>query len=188
MLILASGAKHRKDLLEMAGISVEKMIPADIDESRFKDENIHIYVQRLAKEKALKVAKNNPNSFILGCDTIVCVGKRILGKPANEAEEIKMLDLISGRKVKILTGHSIINPQGKTSTRYIKSTATIKNMTPNEKKEYLDSKEWEGVSGGMCVDAAGAKFIKQINGSYTNIIGVDVYTVINMLCGLGYKN
>jgi len=187
MLILASSAKHRQELLEQVNISVDKLIPADIDETILKKETPNAYVQRLAIAKAEAVHKNNKDAFVIGADTIVCAGKKIILKTMTDNDERKALDLISGRKVNVITGYCVIAPDGRKSVRYVKTSTTMKRMTAQEKEEYVKTKEWVGISGGMCIEGVGAKFIKGINGSYANIVGLCPYSVNNMLVGLGYK-
>jgi len=188
MLILASSAKHRKKILEDVGLKVDKMISPDVDETLLKGENPHLYVQRIAKLKAQKIYKDNKNAFIVSADSIACVGKRVLLKPKDDVEQKKMLDLISGRKISYLTGHCVISPDGRKSVRYCKTSAVIKRMTDKEKQDYIKLGEAKYYAGGFAVDGFSSKYVKQISGSYTNIIGLCAYSVNNMLVGLGYKN
>ena len=187
MLILASSSEGRIFVLEKAGIIPDKIEAADIDEAVLKNEPAHVYVQRLAQTKAEKIHSNNPDSYVIGADTIVCAGKKLIGKPKDAKDEEKILKLISGRKISVLTGHCVIAPNGDKSVKYIKSRISMKRLSTEDIQELIDSNEWQGVSGGIRVGATGSKFIKSFNGSYTNIIGLCVYTTNNMLKGLGYK-
>jgi septum formation protein len=145
MLILASGSKFRKSLLEQAHIKVDAIIPADIDETMLKGESQHIYVQRVATEKAEKVHLNNKDSFVIGCDTITCVGKRTLFKPKDEEDARRMLGLMSGRKVNLLTGYCVISPENRKSIRYVKTVVKFKRLSDIDIEDYIKTKEWVGV-------------------------------------------
>ncbi|MCT4574801.1 MAG: Maf family protein [Alphaproteobacteria bacterium] len=187
MLILASGSKFRKNLLEQAHIKVDATIAADIDETMLKGESQHIYVQRVATEKAQKVHSDNQDSFVIGCDTITCVGKRTLFKPKDAEDARRMLKLMSGRKVNLLTGYCVIAPDNKKSIRYVKTVVNFKRLSKQDIDEYIKTKEWVGVCGGLCIEGSGSKFVKGINGSYANIMGLCPYNVNNILIGLGYN-
>ena len=95
-LILASASPRRLDLLAQAGVRPDRVLPADIDETVLTTESPRLAAKRLALAKAGAVAARHPDAFVIGADTIVCVGRRILGKPADLPEAARMLGLISG--------------------------------------------------------------------------------------------
>ena len=103
-LILASASPRRRELLKQIGVEPGRVVAADIDETPLKDETPRRLVARLAEQKAAAVAAGHPGVFVLAADTIVAVGTRILGKPTDEADARRMLELMSGRAHKVLTG------------------------------------------------------------------------------------
>jgi septum formation protein len=98
-----------------------------------------------------------------------------------------MLKLMSGRKVNLLTGYCVIAPDNKKSIRYVKTVVNFKRLSKQDIDEYIKTKEWVGVCGGLCIEGSGSKFVKGINGSYANIMGLCPYNVNNILIGLGYN-
>src|SRR5262249_36897559 len=125
-LILASASPRRLELLKQVGITPDKIIPADIDETPLKGELPKAYPLRIAAEKAAKVAEKNKDAFILSADTVVALGRRVL--PKGETEEIarKCLELLSGRRHRVLTGVTVIAPNGKRKSLVATSTARFK--------------------------------------------------------------
>lgn len=109
-LILASASPRRLSLLEQAGITPDHIIPADIDETPVKDELPRELAARLSREKARAIAKSHPDSFVLAADTVVAAGRRILEKAGSEEEERRFLELLSGRRHKVITGMTVIAP------------------------------------------------------------------------------
>ena len=109
-LILASASPRRQALLKQIGIVPDQILPADIDETQNKNETVTAYVRRLAWQKANHLADNS-SSFIIGADTTVAVGTRILGKPDDEQIARKYLSLMSGRRHRVHTGVCVIAPE-----------------------------------------------------------------------------
>ncbi|MBT5073686.1 MAG: septum formation protein Maf [Kordiimonadaceae bacterium] len=185
-LILASASPRRLELLEQVGIIPAQIIPADIDESALKAEKPRALAARLASEKCAKVAKDNPNCFILASDTIVACGNRILGKARNEEEAAKFLKMLSGRRHNVYTGVTLISPDGKASHKTVCTAVKFKNLEMSEIDFYLSHDEWKGKAGGYAIQGLAARFIKGINGSYSNVVGLPLYETVSMLKGRGY--
>jgi septum formation protein len=186
-LILASASPRRKDLLEEQGIIPDAIIPTDIDETPLKGEMPRPYVKRMAIEKAQAVT-GQEGSFILAADTVVVIGRRILQKPENEAEALKFLSMMSGRRHTVMGGICLITPNGKTITRVVETSVKFKNLSDTEKQFYIDSKEWEGKAGGYAVQGLASRFIPSINGSYSNIVGLSMFDTLAMLNGNGFTS
>ncbi len=184
-LILASQSPRRVELLAQMGITPAKIIPADIDETPLKAEKPRQLVERLARAKATHVADHtdNKNHYILAADTVVAVGTRILGKPENAAQATDFITLLSGRRHRVIGGISLISPQGKHISRVIETAVKVKRLTPQEIDRYIQSGEWDGKAGGYGIQGAFAVYIKEIMGSYTNIVGLCVYNTRQMLNG-----
>lgn len=184
-LILASASPRRLDLLRQIGIRPDEISPADIDETPFKSEKPRELAARLAYEKAEHIAKEHDDAFILASDTVVACGRRLLGKAVDEKEATNFLKLLSGRRHDVFTGVSIITPNG-VSKRVVKTVVRFKNLSQEEINQYLSHDEWKGKAGAYAIQGLAAKFIISINGSYSNVVGLPLFEVANMLKGRGY--
>lgn len=185
-LILASASPRRLDLLNQVGVSPDQIIPAHIDETPLKGEKPRQLANRLAFEKATKIADGHVGHFILASDTVVACGSRILGKAEDKSEAEKFLRLLSGRRHNVYTGVCLITPNGKTTTKTICTAVKFKNLDQSDIKFYLNNDEWQGKAGGYAIQGLGARFIRGINGSYSNVVGLPLFETVNMLKGSGY--
>lgn len=186
-LILASASPRRKDLLAEAGIIPDRIIPADIDETPYKNEMPRPYARRMAIEKARAIRALHANAFILAADTVVTMGRRILQKPEDRGEAYDFLSLMSGRRHKVTGGICLITPGGHEHTRLCETIVKFKPLTESEKQHYIDGKEWEGKAGGYAIQGSAAAFIPFISGSYSNIVGLSIYDTLALLNGNGFE-
>lgn len=186
-LILASASPRRLQLLEQISLPPDRVVPADIDETPLKGELPAAYAQRIALAKAEKIAAAEKDAFILSGDTVVACGRRILPKAEEEETAAQCLDLLSGRRHRVLGGIAVIAPDGKKSVRLVTSIVKFKRLTPQEKKAYLDTGDWAGKAGGYAVQGPAAALIPFISGSYTNIVGLSLPETVQMLHGLSYQ-
>lgn len=186
-LILASASPRRQELLAEQNIIPDAIIPADIDETPFKNELPRPYVKRMAIKKAREVAKDNQGAYILAADTVVVMGRRILQKPVDATEEHKFLTLMSGRRHTVMTGHCLITPEGNEISRVVETVVKFKQMSEDEKQSYIASGEWEGKAGGYAIQGQAAHYISFISGSYSSVIGLSIYDTVQMLKGNGYQ-
>lgn len=186
-LILASASPRRLELLRQVGIVPDKVVPANIDETPLKKELPARYVERIAALKAAAIAKNHPDSFVLAADTTVALGRRILGKAENEAEERKFLELLSGRRHRVITGVCVVAPGGKKREKTVSSVVRFKQLTEKDIAAYIASGEWKGKAGGYGIQGKAATLIPFVSGSYSNIVGLPVYEAVQMLKGLGHE-
>ena len=184
-LVLASASPRRLQLLESIGIKPD-VKPSSIDETPLKGEAPKDYALRLALAKAESVAKNHPKAIILGADTVVAVGRRILGKPENSDEAMRFLRLLSGRKHRVITAIAVISSQ-KPLSRVITSEVRFKRLAESEIASYLASNEWQGKAGGYGIQGQAARYVRWIGGSYTNIVGLPLYETMCLLEGVGYQ-
>ena len=143
-LILASSSPQRKKLLKTIGITPDDIVPANINETPKKNEKPKDFALRMSREKALSVAKNNLNSFILSGDTIVAAGRRIIGKPSSKNEAEKILKLLSGRRHRVLSAFTLIKPDCSEITKVVVSRVKFSRLNDKEINEYLDTNEWQG--------------------------------------------
>lgn len=185
-LVLASSSSQRLALLNKINIIPTKVVSPNIDESIQAKERPFALVNRLSLAKLNCVKNTFNNSFIIAADTIVARGALILGKPKDIKEAEHFLNLLSGRKHKVITGISVCNPNNKIVSKVISTTVAFKKLEVQEIINYLASKEWLNKAGGYTIDGYAEIFIKQIIGSYSNILGLPLLTACNLLKGLGY--
>ena len=185
-LILASASPRRRELLAQVGITPDHIDPADTDETAGKDELPGPLARRLAEAKAASVAARHAQAFVLAADTVVGVGRRIVGKPEDAATARRYLELLSGRRHRVYGGICAIAPGGRRARRLIATMVRFKRLSGAEIDAYLATGEWQGKAGAYAIQGHAAAFIPAINGSYTNVVGLDVAAAAALLAGLGY--
>jgi len=186
-LILASASPRRKALLASIGIVPDRIIPADIDETPRKGELAASYALRLGVEKAQAVAAAHPGAFVLGADTAVACGRRILPKAEDEATARACLALLSGRAHRVYTGVGLVKPDGGVIRRAVETRVKTRLLDKAHTEEYVASGEWDGKAGGYGIQGLFAKHIVSIAGDYPNVVGLPLYAVSNMLAGAGWR-
>jgi septum formation protein len=192
-LILASGSPRRLDLLAQAGITPDKLMPMDLDETPRRAEHPRSLARRLAQDKAeaaFQAVKTDPawaGSYILAADTVVAVGRRILGKPEYLEEASAALHLLSGRSHWVYTGICVITPQSTTRIKVIETKVRFKRLSGIELKSYLASGEWRGKAGGYGIQGFAGTFIQKLSGSYTAVVGLPLFETVQLLTGEGYE-
>lgn len=186
ILTLASASPRRLALLEQIGVKPNSVDPADIDEAAKRQERPRDLALRLAREKAEAVADRHKNAFLLSADTVVAVGRRALDKAETEDEARSNLSLLSGRRHQVHTGVALITPDGKRITRVISTAVIFKVLDRLEINAYIASGEWHGKAGGYAIQGCAAALIRQIQGSYSNVVGLPLFEVANMLQGNGF--
>jgi nucleoside triphosphate pyrophosphatase len=187
LLVLASASPRRLDLLRQAGIEPDKVDPAEIDETPLKKETPRLQALRLSRAKADAVAARSPGAFVLGSDTVVAVGLRVLGKAADENQARAYLKLLSGRAHRVLTGVTVIAPDGRSATRLGEARLQFKRLTPAELDGYVESGEWRGKAGAYGVQGRAGAFVTSLQGSYTAVVGLPLYESLCLLEGLGFR-
>lgn len=191
-LVLASASPRRLALLHQVGIEPDTLRPATIDEMPGKGEMPRTLSLRLAREKAKVVGeqlRTHPElseSYILAADTVVAVGRRVVTKPEFLDEAAAALQLLSGRSHRVYTGLCLITPQETIRQRAVETRVRFKRLSREEMDSYLASREWRGKAGGYAIQGLAAAFVQKLVGSYTNVVGLPVTEVINMLRGEGY--
>ncbi|MBT5457947.1 MAG: septum formation protein Maf [Rhodospirillaceae bacterium] len=183
--ILASASPRRLELLKQVGIVPDRVDPAEIDETPVKAERPAQLAKRLAQTKAATVAQRHPQAWVLGADTVVACGYRSLPKPSDTDEARTCLRLLSGRRHRVHGGVSLVDPAGKSHDRYVNTVVTFKRLERDEIEDYLLSGEWRGKAGGYAIQGLAARFVRAVNGSYSNVVGLPLFETCNMLWGLG---
>ena len=185
--ILASASPRRVELLAQIGISPTEIVPADIDETALPTETPAQYAERMAYEKAIKIAGNYSETRVLAADTVVAVGRRILPKAETEAEARACLKLLSGRQHRVFGGICLMNKDGRAYQRLSVSTVRFRRLAADELDAYIQFGDWQGKAGGYAIQGMAARYISTISGSYSNIVGLDLYQTAGMLRAVGYS-
>jgi septum formation protein len=183
-LILGSASPRRRALLAQIGVVPDAVTAAEIDETPGKGELPRPYVERMAREKAAVVAAT-PGDMILTADTTVSVGRRILGKPASEAEAVQFLLLLSGRRHRVTTS-LCLRLGDRIWARTVETRVKVKRLSDKEISAYIRSGEWRGKAGGYAIQGLAGAFIPEIHGSYTNVVGLPLTETAALLQGAGY--
>ena len=179
MLVLASASPRRRELLRCAGISFEVQA-ANIAEDPLPGESAKECAERLAREKALAVARLRPNDVVLGADTIVVVDDRILGKPRDVADAARMLRLLSGREHQVITGVCLV-VSGQCSVASETTTVTMSAMSEREIADYVSTGEPMDKAGAYAIQGIASRWIPRVEGDYSNVVGLPVALVWRML-------
>jgi septum formation protein len=187
VLVLASASPRRLELLRQIGIEPDQVDPADIDETPGKDETPRRLALRLAIGKAAAVAPRHPGAYVLGSDTLVAVGRRILNKPEGEAEARRMLGLLSGRAHMVLTGVAVIAPDGRIASRVVETRVRFKRLSAQEMDSFIAAGDWKDAAGGYKVHQRAGGFVTDLSGSFSAVVGLPLYETRMLLEGLGWR-
>lgn len=184
-LVLASTSPRRLDLLKRIGVEPARVAAPDIDEDPLKTEQPRAYVQRIAAGKAHAVARE-ADEIVLAGDTTIAVGRRILGKPEDEADLRRMLALLSGRRHHCLSAVCLIGLDGKARTKLSDTIVTFKRLTDAEIDCYVASGEGMGKAGGYAIQGRAEGFVRYLAGSHSGVVGLPVYETRALLLSAGY--
>ena len=185
-LILASASPRRLDLLTRIGVTPDAIVPADVNEGVPKGELPREHAQRLAREKAEAVAREEPEALVLGADTVVAVGRRILPKVEDETTLRECLRLLSGRRHRVLTGVALAIPGHGTRQRLGQTMIAMKRLSEEEIDYYARHGEWHGKAGGYALQGYGEVYVRHIAGSYSNVVGLPLAETRLLLKSAGY--
>ena len=183
-LILASASPRRRELLARIGIMPDAVAPTDIDETPGKVELPRDYARRMAREKAIAAA--TPDAHVLAGDTVVAVGRRILPKAEDEATARRCLDLMSGRRHRVLSAVALLAPDGTLRERLSETVVVFKRLAPDEIAAYLGSGEWHGKAGGYAIQGIAEGLIRRIDGSHSGVVGLPLYETRALLKAAGF--
>lgn len=186
-LILASASPRRLDLLARIGIVPDAVAPADIDETPLKGELPAPHAARLAAAKAAAVAAAHPGALVLAADTVVAVGRRILPKAEEEAVARQCLELLSGRRHRVLSAVTLIDREGRARHRLSTSIVAFKRLTADEIAAYLAGGEWRGKAGGYAIQGAAEAYVRFLSGSHSGVVGLPLYETRVLLESAGHS-
>jgi len=184
-LILASQSPRRYELLKQVGLDFD-VIPSRIEEDYIKGESPRSHVLRLAEAKALDVGSKHPDCWVVTADTIVYVDHSILGKPKDREEATRMLRRLSGKEHQVLTGISVLClKKDKRDREAVRTAVKFKELAQTEIEWYIRTGEPYDKAGGYAIQGMGSLMIESIKGSYTNVVGLPLCELIEMLKRLG---
>jgi septum formation protein len=183
-LVLASASPRRLALLAQIGITPDRVVAADIDETPCRDESPRAHAARLARAKAAAMVE--PSSFVLAADTVVAVGTRILPKTETVEQARRCLALLSGRRHRVVTTVVLLSPDGRRGERLVQSVVGFARLTEQQVAAYLASGEWQGKAGGYAVQGRAAAFVRFLSGSYSGVVGLPLFETAQLLRGLGW--
>ncbi len=171
-IVLASASPRRTELMELAGIRFG-VVPADICEDVLPGELPADHVTRLSHEKAAAVAAKTYGRFFIGADTIVVLDGAILGKPVDAADAVRMLTGLSGRDHEVITGFTVLDALcGTHTSRSVCTEVTFKKLADHEIAAYIATGCPMDKAGAYAIQGGAVHFVRSINGSYTNVIGL----------------
>lgn len=152
-----------------------EVIPSHVEEIIDSNWETSEVAQELAHQKAQDVFKQHPDSQVIGSDTVVRLGATIFGKPQDEEEARTMLKQLSGHIHLVETGVCILRPQGKPQLFTEQTRVFMKNLSPEEIEDYIQTKEPFGKAGSYAIQGHGALFIQKIEGCYNNVVGLPIF-------------
>jgi len=182
-LVLASASPRRVSLLSQVGLPFVS-VTSGIEESILPGGPLE-EARRLAREKALAVRAAHKNSWILGADTVVVLGERVLGKPVDREDARSMLERLSGREHSVITGFSIAGPSGVEHADAVATLVRFKSLTRLEVDGYVATGEPFGKAGAYAIQGLGVFMVESITGSYSNVVGLPLCEVIQALLRAG---
>ena len=189
MLVLASASPRRQELLRNAGIPFA-VSAANIPEIPLAGEIPRVCAERLAREKAHAVLRQQPGKLVLGADTIVVIDGEILGKPRDQADAMRMLRLLSGQTHQVITGVCLVGTlrtenqkleTGFEDTRSQTTLVTMTTLSDEDIRSYIASGEPMDKAGAYAIQGMASRWIPRIDGDYFNVVGLPVALVRRML-------
>lgn len=185
-LVLASASPRRRDLLAQIGVIPDLADAADLDETPHKGELPRQLAGRLALSKAQAIRARHPGSIILAADTVVACGRRMLPKAESERQARQCIELLSGRQHQVLTGLVVIGADGAVHQRVALTRVAFRRLHADEINHYIALGEWRGKAGGYAIQGYAECFVRSLNGSYSNVVGLPLLETAHLLRAAKY--
>lgn len=186
-LVLASASPRRADLLRQIGYPPDRIFHSDVNETPRVGELPRELALRLARAKAEAARPMFADAFVIAADTVVARGRRVLPKPNSADEARRCLSLLSGARHRVFGGLAVIAPDGCISARVVVTQVCFKRLSEAELDGYLRSGEWRDKAGGYAIQGRAAAFVREMSGSYSNVVGLPLFETAHVLAGLGYR-
>jgi len=187
-LVLASASPRRLDLLARLGIVPDAIDPAELDETPHKGEEPLPHARRLAAGKAALVAARHPGALVLGADTVVAVGRRILPKADDVDTARACLTLLSGRRHRVHSAITLIDREGRARHRDSTSILAFKRLSPQELDAYLAGGEWQGKAGGYAIQGFAESLVRSLTGSHSGVMGLPLFETRALIEAAGWRH
>ncbi len=185
-LVLASASPRRRDLLVQIGVIPDLADAADLDETPHKGELPRQLAARLALSKAQAIKARHPDSIVLAADTVVACGRRVLPKAETEDQARHCIELLSGRQHQVLTGLVVIGADGAAHHRVSLTRVAFRRLHADEINHYIALGEWRGKAGGYAIQGYADCFVRSLNGSYSNVVGLPLLETLHLLRAAKY--
>lgn len=184
-LVLASASPRRAALLAQIGVAPTAVFSSGIDEAQRRGEKPRALALRLTRAKADRVPANG--HFVLAADTVVAAGRRILGKTEDKGTARAALQLLSGRRHRVITAVVLSAPDGRRRERVCETVVAFARLAADQIEAYLESGEWCGKAGSYAIQGRAASFVRFLSGSYSNVVGLPLFETAQLLRGFGWK-
>nr|WP_202391883.1 Maf family protein [Qipengyuania vulgaris] len=171
-------------MIARLGLAPDAINPADIDETPTKGELPRDYARRMAREKAEAAASDD--GFVLAGDTVVAAGRRILPKAEDETTARQCLELLSGRRHRVMSAIALHAPDGTVRERLSETVVLFKRLSGQEIEAYIASGEWHGKAGGYAIQGIAEGLITRIQGSHSGVVGLPLYETRALLKTAGF--
>ena len=185
-LVLASQSPRRSQILQQLGLHFEVM-PAAVEERYQAGESAHAHAERLAREKAQFVARQRPESLVVGSDTVVVLEDKIFGKPRSRAHAIDMLMQLEGRVHRVETGVAVAGPDARLESGVETVQVYFRRFGREFAEAYVDTTEPMDKAGAYGIQGHGAVLVERIVGDYFAVMGLPIGRMLDLLRALGWK-
>lgn len=183
-LILGSSSPRRRELIARLGLEPARIAAAEIDETPHPQELPRPYAVRMAREKAHAIAGDG--AYVLAGDTVVALGRRILPKAEDEATARRCLELMSGRRHRVLSAVALKYPDGTLRERLSETIVRFKPLSAAEIDSYIAGGEWHGKAGGYAIQGSAEGLIAWIGGSHSGVMGLPLFETRALLKAAGF--
>jgi septum formation protein len=184
-LVLASQSPRRSQLLQMLGLRFE-VIPADVDETYRKGENAKAHAERLAREKAMKVAAQRPDALVIGSDTVVVLERRVLGKPSSPEEAVEMLLQLQGKAHRVETAIAIASPDQLLLSGVETVRVRFRPFDRSYAEAYVATNEPMDKAGAYGIQGYGSAIVERIDGDFFAVMGLPIGHMLGLLRAAGW--
>ena len=184
-LVLASSSPRRLELLARLGVVPDAVVAPEVDEAPLPAELPRPYVARIARAKAEAVAADHPGAVVLAGDTTIAVGRRILGKPADDADLTRMLTLLSGRRHHCLSAVCVIDVAGTRRERLSDTVIAFRPLSPATIAAYVAGGEGRGKAGGYAIQGRAEAWVRHLAGSHSGVVGLPLGETRALLIAAG---
>ncbi len=187
-LVLASASPRRRELLAKLGQPFD-VRPAGTEESVNLGTTPVRTIQHIARQKAIAVAAaDRSEMLVIGADTGVILGSRILGKPSDREDALRMLRQLRGQTHQVVTGLAlVVNPSGSCAVSHVTTAVSMASYTDREIEEYVSSGEPDDKAGAYAIQGAGGELVESIQGCYLNVVGLPLCELSRMFAAVGFQ-